>query len=301
MKAGVLTFSYAGTAGFARQIEREGHFTANLGDNAQTIAARALLKRLGVAEDDIVGVDRDTLADYDGEPVALITNGVFWERSLPMPPQVHPVFVGFNAAEAVVRRHRGWLAGQGTIGCRDVATADHLRAHGIAADVTGCVTMTLPTRAYAPADGRLLIVHGAGAGVLPPEIHDHIPTHLAAGAETIFHRSPVSELPVSRSGRDALDTIEAAMLARYRDTAALVLTSLLHVASPCIGMGIPVILFRRDLDPRFTYLAEKMPVYTPDRAGEIDWNPSLPDVAADRAAIEMRIGAELGRLGVRLR
>ena len=80
MKVGVLGFGYAGFDSFKEQLDRTGHYTVNLGDNAQTIAARALLLKLGVRAEDIITVDRDTLPSYDGEPVALIMNGVFLRK-----------------------------------------------------------------------------------------------------------------------------------------------------------------------------------------------------------------------------
>jgi hypothetical protein len=297
MKIGVLGFSYAGSAGFARHIEQSGFYTVNLGDNAQTIAARQLLLSLGVAADDIIDVDRDTLPDYAGEPVALIMNGVFLERSFPIPDSIHPIFIGFCAKnEAVVRDNRDYLKRHEPIGCRDLHTVALMHAHGIVAFATGCVTMTLPPRTAKPKHGKLLIVYGAGAGTLLPQVLKYIPPALLDRARFIAHRLPVHDLPLSPDSRRWIDDYETSLLGHYRDTADLVLTPLLHVASPCLGMRIPVVLYRKDLDTRFTYLAEKLPIHTPETVADIDWAPGIVDVGADADLIRQALASALGAI-----
>jgi hypothetical protein len=96
VKIGVPGFGYEHFDHFTREVAEQGFFTANLGDNIQTIALRRLLQRLGVPASRVIEVNRDTLAQYDGEPVALILNGAFMRWSFPTPAQVKPVFLGFS-------------------------------------------------------------------------------------------------------------------------------------------------------------------------------------------------------------
>jgi Polysaccharide pyruvyl transferase len=293
MKFGVLGFSYAGFDHFARAIEHAGHYTANLGDNAQTIGARHIYRTLGVRDEDMILIDRDTLCDYAGPPAFLLMNGVFLERSLPTPPQITPLFVGFNASEAVIRKHRSWLKEHEPIGCRDTHTADLLRNMRVDAFTCGCVTMALPPRTRAPESGRLLVVYGAGAGALPMSVLRHVPPELLGGAELIHHRLPSSELPLSPETCAWVERLELDILQRYRDEAALVLTPLLHVASPCLAMQVPVVVCRIDLDSRFSLLRQLMPIYTPDRLSEINWRPKIIDASAYANAIIGRVQALL--------
>lgn len=281
MKAGVLEFSYAGFAKSFAKVEAHSFYTTNLGDNAQTIAARQLLERLHIASSDIVGVDRDSLPAYAGEPVALVMNGVFYDHNFPVPPAITPIFVGFcTKSEALVHRYRDWFKRFEPIGCRDTATAHLMEAAGIAAIVTGCITMTLPTRPRPPRKPRLLVVYGAGTGLLPPQVLKHVPPELMDRAEFIHHRLPANEIPLSAASRAWIERYEAHLIGRYRDEAQLVLTPLLHVASPCLGMGVPVVLCRKDRDSRFGFLETMTRLYTPDAVAEIDWNPAPVDISA---------------------
>ncbi|KAK0353362.1 MAG: polysaccharide pyruvyl transferase family protein [Pseudomonadota bacterium] len=279
MNLAVLDFSYAGMTKSIEQATQNGFYSVNLGDNAQTIAARSILERLGVPASEIARVDRDTLPHYSGPSVALIMNGVFYERNFPVPPSITPIFVGFcTKSTELVAQHRDWFIRHGPVGCRDFATAALMREAGIDAFVTGCITMTLPRREQPPRRRRFLVVHGSGSGLLPPAVLKHIPARLMDRAEFIYHRLPSNEIPLSTASRAWIENYEQHLLHRYRDEAALVLTPLLHVASPCLGMGVPVIVCRRDRDSRFGFLEGLMPIHTPDDADKIRWNIGATDI-----------------------
>ena len=295
MKFGVLGFSYAGFEHFSRALEDTGHYTANLGDNAQTIASRHVYRTLGVRDEDIILIDRDTLTQYAGPPAHLIMNGVFLEDSLPTPPQIAPIFVGFNAPESVIKKHRDWLKKHEPIGCRDAHTTSLLQAMGVNAFTSGCVTMALPARTHGPEARRLLVVYGARAGALPMSVLRHIPTDMLGNAEFVHHRLPCGELPLPPEMCAWAERLEADILRRYRDEAALVLTPLLHVASPCLAMQVPVIVCRYDLDPRFSLLQQIMPIYTPDRIDEIDWHPPIIDISGYANAIIQSVKAGIAQ------
>ncbi len=73
MKVGVLTFGYEGFEQFSRQVAERGFFTANLGDNMQSIAVGRALGQRGVGPERAVSIDRDTARHYDGPPIALVS------------------------------------------------------------------------------------------------------------------------------------------------------------------------------------------------------------------------------------
>lgn len=296
MKFGALGFSYAGFAPFARSQQELGFYTANLGDMAQTIATRELYRSLGIAERDIVVIDRDRLPLYAGEPAALLMNGVFPGHSFPIPETITPVFIGFTTAAPVVRKQRDLLRRHAPIGCRDAATMTMLREHGIDAYVSGCVTMTLPRRSQAPAAERLFIVYGARAGELPSAVLRHIPPRLLDSAVLIDHRLPVGEFPLPPDSAGWIERYERHLLNRYRDEASLVLTPLLHVSSPCLAMGVPAIIARRDRDPRFSLIGDILPVHT-DRFEEIDWAPGAPGCETIARSYRQRVAQALHDIG----
>jgi hypothetical protein len=250
-----------------------GYYTTNLGDNTQSLAIRNAYREIGIGDTDVVEIDRDTLASYAGEPAALVMNGVFFESCFPIPPSITPVFVGFHAKEKIVKSNADFFKRHEPIGCRDSATTELMLNHGISAFTTGCLTLTFPSRPTTPPRQKLLIVYGSGNGELPAEVLKYVPSSLADNSEFVFHRLAASSYPLSKSDRLRAEQYEADLLRRYRDQATIVLTSLHHVATPCIAMKVPVILCRRQIDDRFTYLRELLPIYTPDHFHQIDWNP----------------------------
>ena len=101
------------------------------------------------------------------------------------------------------------------------------------------------------------------------------------------------QYPLTQEAMNVAEAYEHHLLKRYAEEASLVLTSLLHVASPCLGLGVPVILCRGDRDSRFGLIEQIIPLYTPERFDEIDWNPEPTDVAGRAAAIENWVHREI--------
>ena len=282
IKCGVLTFGYDDAPLFRDTLQRKGYYSINLGDNAQSIAIRHAYRQLGFAEDLLVSINRDTLSGYRGEPTYLIMNGVFGLNSFPLPQNIIPIFVGFHADELTISQHADCFRRHQPIGCRDEATAELLRGRGIEAQTTGCLTLTLPRRTTEPAEPKLMVVYGTMKGRLPGSVLRHIPPDLADTVEFIFHRLPLTNFPPSAEQRADAEKYEQALLDHFRTEATLVLTPLHHVASPCMAMGIPVIVCRRKLDPRFTFLQNLIPIYLPKQFKNIDWNPKAPDLTSIR-------------------
>lgn len=299
MKFGVLGFRYNSPIfhHFGESLDREGFYTVNLGDNSQTIATRHIYKRLGVSDDDIIVVNRDTLREYDGEPCIVLMNAVFTPDCFPISPKILPLFVGLASARpGVLRDNVDYYKLHEPIGCRDITTTDELTALGVKAFTTGCVTLAMDGQWQPPAQPKLLIVYGANGGDLPAEVLKFVPPDLLDTAEFIFHRYPMSDYPVSEEKCLAIERYEAAILKRYKTDASLILTSLHHVATPCLAMGVPVILCRRAMDRRFTYIKEIMPLYLPGSFETIDWYPSPVDVAPIRDSILETVKAKLSAL-----
>jgi len=295
VRLGVITFSYAGFTHFERMLADEGHYTVNLGDNAQTIAARRLLARLGVASGDIVDIDRDAISAYSGPPAAVLMNAVFRAKSFPIPASIKPIFLGFMADAKTLQANADYLRMHQPIGCRDAATAQVLLSLGVEAFVSGCVTLTLEPRAGAPADGRTFIVYGDNAGELPAGLLEHAPRDVLRSVQSIYHRVPVFEYPLSLQLQRAMETYESLLMAKLSAEASLVITPLHHVAAPCLAMGIPTLICRRDDDARFSFLKTLTPVYVPADFTRIDWEPAPPDLTSMRD-YERRLSQALAAL-----
>lgn len=115
----------------------------NIGDYIQAIAAKQFMK----SED---FVDRDELKVYKGLPCRLIMNGWFMHRPDMFPPSnsIDPLVTSFHitpfrADEILTAEGLGWLRKHQPIGCRDKATERLLKAKGIDAYFSGCLTLTL--------------------------------------------------------------------------------------------------------------------------------------------------------------
>jgi hypothetical protein len=138
--------------------------TPNIGDDVQAFAILSHLSGVNAF------VDRDRLDTYQAEiPHVCVFNSWFQiptkrpfrlghrlagraEFRYPVPSRsVRPIFFGFclGRPELLSSEWRDYLAEHAPIGCRDIATTERLRAAGIDAFWTGCLTM-FAGRRFAP-------------------------------------------------------------------------------------------------------------------------------------------------------
>lgn len=300
MKIGVPVFGYQNFEVFQQHVSSHGFFTANLGDNMQSIAIRLLLDKIGVPREDVISVNRDDLVNYSGPPVALIMNGVFLDWSFPPPPQVKPLFIGFNAPEATIIRFRDYFVAHQPIGCRDRATAELFAKYDVDAFVTGCLTLTIPARTATPEAGKVLVVYGgvynSGVGDFPAAALKTMPSSYYDRMAYVFQRKPLVGHPITLQDCLQVERYANALLEHYARHASLVITPLHHAATPCMALGIPVIICRHAMDPRFSFLSEITRVYTPQTFDQIDWSPAAVDVEPIRRKLTQLVQAQIAAL-----
>jgi len=298
-QAGILEFRYGHSASFAKRLRRKGSYSINLGDWIQSLAVQRLVESLGIPASDIVRIDRDALPEYQGPPVRLIMNACFLEHCFPLPPQVQPVFIGFQtSSRALVVEYLDFFKQHQPIGCRDTATRDLFREQGVDAYITGCLTMTLPLREENPTPPTgVFFIGGDGPGEMPPGLEKQAPAAIRQRAVHRHQREPVKSFPLSDA--DALHANRLAMelLETYRKEAGLVVTPLLHAAGPSLAMGIPVILARKDSRSRFTAINRLLPLYVPGDFGAIDWNPPPVHFEALKTCLAALVGRALAGAG----
>ncbi len=285
MKFGALTFSYRSFGHFRDSMASAGHYSVNIGDAMQSIATRALYRQLGIADADMIGIDRDSLPHYKGPPAWLVMNGVFMPHCFPLPPQIEPIFTGFRAGMRVINENLDLLRRHQPIGCRDPNTAQLLAKRGIRAEVTGCITLTLPARDPSVVGDRVFVVAGSGEGKLPEGLLAAMPRELLARVEFVHQRLTVFEHPLSPAWVRGAERLAEHLLETYRTRASLIVTPLHHAATPGLASGIRVVLCREDDSPRFGHVASLIPLYGPDRFHAIDWEAKLPDLGPTRARI----------------
>lgn len=293
MRVGVLTFGYDQSKKFSQDSITHGFFTTNLGDNMQTIAMRYVLAEIGIPEKMVVNVNRDTLSQYDGEPVALIMNGCFYNYCFPIPAAVTPIFIGFEAKEPVIKKNRDYLKKHEPIGCRDVTTMQICQQYGVDAYVTGCMTLAMPKRESAPENGKVFLVYGAGAGQFPSDVLRYIPRRLLGKAEMLSQRLISFSYPQTEKQMISAEVYAKYLFETYSKEAALVVTPLHHAAAPCMAAGIPVILCREKMDSRFSFLESITPIYLPSSFAEINWNPAPIDLDKIKARLIQEVRTQI--------
>ena len=248
----------------------------NLGDWYQSFAVRELYRKMGVPDAQIQTVDRTGIASYRGAQTRLVLQGCFLHMKgapvFPVSRDVDPCFFGFHCLSALDRKGLASLPDDLLIGCRDEPTLRRMQKLGKRAFLSGCLSLTLDRRSAAPENGRVFLVD-------PPRgIEDYMPAQLRERAAYVSQSFRLEREWSERETHERLRQKAQETLTKYRDEAALVVTSRLHVAAPCTALGIPVVLVRNYFDERYAWIDKLLPLYTPDRFGEIDWNARAPQI-----------------------
>lgn len=220
----------------------------NIGDQFQSFAAEQHLPRVDEQ------IERDFLGDLPGpDKHFVIMNGWFNQDPEPWPPSeaLEPVFFGFhigkNRKDNIRERYLqpdsvAYFKRFEPIGCRDRQTRDWLLEKGVDAYYSKCLTLTFPKREKVPKDGKIFLV----------DVFSYypLPKYLRKKGVIVGHGiSNILGDPVKR-------TVAKRVLEVYRDEAALVVTSRLHAAMPCIAMGIPVVYLGTPGDYRTSILED---------------------------------------------
>lgn len=258
----------------------------NIGDPIQSYAVLELFKRLGVPEENIITLDRYDLADYDGEDVIALINGAenyenyaYATRFLPVSNKITPVFVGLHIHRELSDNEIESLRRNQPIGCRDEFTVEFLKSKGLDAFLTGCLTMLFPKRDPEKEYNKIFIVDCSERTLahIPDDIKnnaEYISQVIRIKSSSIDYRLTLEE---TKSYHDqALNQLE-----RYRDEAKLVITSRLHVVSPCAAMGIPVILVRDTFDERYRFIDRFLPLRFPKELDNLNWDNIRSEIPED--------------------
>ena len=241
---------------------------SNLGDYIQTISVKKALESLYGQDLKFEQFDRDNLFYYkrqDGasaNPPVCVMQGWFSHTFAFLPNKdILPVYVGSHLTRAVqnfvinlLALDPRYFAGF-EVGCRDLSTLDFCRRFKIGSYFSRCLTLTLPRRKDDPKNGRIFIVD------MPDKLLRIIPKSIRANAVSI----PQKALKLSGEIEDELIRSACGLLERFKSEASLVITTALHCASPCIAMGIPVVLIAENPDEnmkRFSSLDGILRIYT---------------------------------------
>ena len=247
-----------------------GKYLNNLGDHIQILAIDDLYASMGINKDDLVYIDMEDLATYNGSRVKLPVafpllryneNGIAGMFS----DKIEPVFIAFTVAKWFLEKEEvAYLKRYEPIGCRDEHTYQLLCKYEIDAYLNGCLTITLPQRQITPNQNKIYCID------IPEKLKDKLPIKVR---ENAIFLSNIVDGPLDNATRFASHRYQ-----EYQDNASLIITSLLHISTPCVAYGIPVILARDLISYRFSWLDKLLPIYSEDEYDVIDWNPLSIDI-----------------------
>ena len=202
----------------------------------------------------------------------------------PPSPRIDPLFISFHLSNRVGRRSKEKLRAREHllfgenleyfrrhsqirgIGVRDYSTLRAFNDAGIDAYFSGCLTLTLTPRNLGIRSETIIAVD------LDPEAIERLRQRSAVPVSELTHTIPRRMSVKSRMRR--LNEL----LGIY-ETAAVVVTSRLHVALPCVALGTPVLFIHKNLDdPRFGGLIDH--VHSASRANFLsaryDYDLNMP-------------------------
>lgn len=247
-----------------------GKYLNNLGDHIQILAIDNLYANMGINKDELVYINMEDLATYNGARVKLPVafpllryneNGIAGMFS----DKIEPVFIAFTVAKWFLEKEEvAYLKRYEPIGCRDEHTYQLLCKYEIDAYLNGCLTITLPQRQITPNQNKIYCID------IPEKLKDKLPIKVR---ENAIFLSNIVDGPLDNATRFASHRYQ-----EYKDNASLIITSLLHISTPCVAYGIPVILARDLISYRFSWLDKLLPIYSEDEYGVIDWNPLSIDI-----------------------
>lgn len=264
----------------------------NIGDCIQSLAVENLYKKAGIEANELLHINRDDVKTYQGEEVALIMQGWFANYAnvshFPLSKKILPIFIGFHLNPVNhTREDFIWknfildIKKFEPIGCRDRNTRDFLLRCGIDAYFSGCLTLTFDKRTNTVNDGKIFIVD------VDKKSLSCIPKHILDNCDnSITHFYYFNEYPVSQDEAEKFELKAKEILNRYKEEASLVITSKIHVAMPCIAMGIPVVFITDfPMNERFDVIRGIIPIYHYSEIEHINWNPQPVEITELKEAI----------------
>lgn len=265
----------------------------NYGDCLQFFAIDYLLS-LVKHNNDVVYLDMRDVKEYQGEKLILPLNwSLFWKDymegdRLCISEDIIPVFLAVTIETAgfkesyINESNIAYLKRYEPIGCRDMHTKEVLQKNGIWAYLSGCLTSILPRRTERGGDKVYLVD-------APLKLKEYIPKDILNRAKC-YTQQEYFNTDIS------IEEVQKKVKARYEEyksCASLVITSRLHVASPCMAWGIPVIFVKEKVDGRFEWIDEYLHLYDEKEFELINWNPKPVEYEEKKKLI---IGTTINRL-----
>lgn len=255
------------TIGF---VNKKDKTHINFGDHIQNIIIKDIYEKIGILESEIVVLNFNEISTYEGETLILpINQAISHNLSTFISPNIIPIIIGVSRdTTAITEEEVNYLRKFAPVGCRDEAVFRYLKKHGVDCYLNGCITVTLEKRQEVPTEEKVFVIEA------PEYALKAMPDELKAKA--VFLENTCYGTYQEITNGDSLERVVRKRYQLLKNEATLVVTSRMHIAAPCIGMGIPVILVRKSIDYRFSWIDKYIPVYTEKDVDNINWKPSVP-------------------------
>lgn len=279
------------------ELEDSNYKSVNIGDCLQFLIIEYIYKKMKIPSDEVVRLPIKDIKNYRGEKLILPLNWSLFdinfmvENKINISDDIMPVFCAMTIESHTYKKdyfneyNINYLKRYEPIGCRDYKTYVTLKNMGIKAYLSGCLTSVFPQRTIEGRPDKILLVDA------PLEIYPYIPNEIIKEAISLtqqyYYRNDISN-----------DNIMENVKRQYRfysETAKLIITSRLHVASPCMAMGIPVIFVKNRIDARFSWINTYLKLYSRNEFESIDWNPKVIEFEENKNVILQLVSKRIRR------
>ena len=263
-----------------------GYRAVNIGDNLQFMVMDYLFQTYLPSEKP-VKLQVSELKMYTGEPLRLPLNWSLFDINymdgdkIAISQDIIPVFLAMTIESGTFQPRYlneynfSYLRKYEPIGCRDEYTMKTLEHYGVKAYLNGCLTSVLPKLEMKGERKKVFLVD------VPIEAEKFIPKDIREHSEIMTQQYYFS---ADMSIDKILDTIKS-QYCKYAREAKLVVTSRLHVASPCMAMGIPVVFTKNQIDARFGWIDNYIPLYDLKSYEKINWEQGPVEYEEDKKRI----------------
>lgn len=246
--------------------------SVNIGDDLQLLAVEHLYMKMGIEGGQIVRIPFSQLSTYVGEYVILpisfplygYRDGLFITN---FSPYIIPVFLGLSMmSDNILPAEVDYFKRFEPILCRDFHTVQLLRKNQIEAYMGGCLTLTLTTDLFRTK------VERKPSNVYLVDISEKYKEWIPDS----FTENAIECSQILDSCENPEEEMRKRLMLYYVD-AALVITTRLHCAMPCVALGIPVVILKDKYSFRFPTLSKFVPIYTEETKDCIDWSGKIND------------------------
>ena len=275
--------------------------TGNIGDDVQS---------LSLSQPHLIGkpdlwIDRDQFPDYaEAGEVDLVANGFFLcpSRSggiaFPPPANIRTRYVALCASNIPQTQETlAHFRASGPVGCRDLHSVKWCQSRGLVHYFASCPSCLLERDFDAP--GKPVADYDPGGPIVLVDVNPlDLPPFGVSDRPFLCLTNRVR--PGDYEGPEARF---AALRRRLRvlRSAALVITNRLHVAMPCLGLGVPVVMVEADsLAFRLTALPPWLKIHRKEELRKIQLDPArhytddfLENRKAWRAMVRERLDSRL--------